>query len=538
MTLSRSSSVIIVSLPEAAQGFRRKGWLPVPNTDWHGVACLVALVLQAFLEILISVLTAPFRKIQETPVVTCVEDNDNTSVLQAMPSLRKFVPTWWALGPFAQTVANGSRAVKNATPYTRELTVMSDGVAVALDWKTVDPALPPDAPLVVVCHGLGGHSRTNSCNGVTEALARRGWRVVVYNRRGHGGSSLLASDTATATATAYRHAAANSSTRRASEGDEGGEDSAPSIGGDATPTPTPRGTIRPIPGTGTSPSPSSSSGPVRGAAVSPQVVGRCVLSVKAFPAHVDLDDLRRVVSHVQSRYPAAPKALVGLSAGSNLVVRFQGDCAEESPFVAAASIANGHELTHLTRALLRKPLTDLMLVKFLKEVLYDRFEEVQSLAAAAGVVLDWPRLLAARRIREFEGALTAPLWGFKHVDEYYTANHCCESFKHIRAPLLSLANADDPVIDQALIRYAQEAARVNRHIISVATVRGGHLGWLAGTTARPWMHDVLTEFLSHAFSRQGGAGRAVAGASDTRGDEGYGVALPPENAECPLPERN
>ncbi|GLC58457.1 hypothetical protein PLESTB_001361000 [Pleodorina starrii] len=346
MTLSRSSSVIIVSLPEAAQGFRRKGWLPVPNTDWHGVACLVALVLQAFLEILISVLTAPFRKIQETPVVTCVEDNDNTSVLQAMPSLRKFVPTWWALGPFAQTVANGSRAVKNATPYTRELTVMSDGVAVALDWKTVDPALPPDAPLVVVCHGLGGHSRTNSCNGVTEALARRGWRVVVYNRRGHGGSSLLASDTATATATAYRHAAANSSTRRASEGDEGGEDSAPSIGGDATPTPTPRGTIRPIPGTGTSPSPSSSSGPVRGAAVSPQVVGRCVLSVKAFPAHVDLDDLRRVVSHVQSRYPAAPKALVGLSAGSNLVVRFQGDCAEESPFVAAASIANGHELTH------------------------------------------------------------------------------------------------------------------------------------------------------------------------------------------------
>ncbi|GLC77438.1 DNA mismatch repair protein msh7 [Pleodorina starrii] len=224
---------------------------------------------------------------------------------------------------------------------------MSDGVAVALDWKTVDPALPPDAPLVVVCHGLGGHSRTNSCNGVTEALARRGWRVVVYNRRGHGGSSLLASDTATATATAYRHAAANSSTRRASEGDEGGEDSAPSIGGDATPTPTPRGTIRPIPGTGTSPSPSSSSGPVRGAAVSPQVVGRCVLSVKAFPAHVDLDDLRRVVSHVQSRYPAAPKALVGLSAGSNLVVRFQGDCAEESPFVAAASIANGHELTHL-----------------------------------------------------------------------------------------------------------------------------------------------------------------------------------------------
>lgn len=69
-------------------------------------------------------------------------------------------------------------------------------------------------------------------------------------------------------------------------------------------------------------------------------------SRKAFPPHIDLDDLRRVVAHVQAKYPTAPKALVGLSAGSNLVVRFQGDCAAESPFMVAVSVANGHELTH------------------------------------------------------------------------------------------------------------------------------------------------------------------------------------------------
>lgn len=79
--------------------------------------------------------------------------------MQAMPSLKAFHPTWWALGPFAQTVVHGSRAVNNATPYHREGVLMHDGVAVALDWKVTDPRLSPEAPLVVVCHGLGENKR-------------------------------------------------------------------------------------------------------------------------------------------------------------------------------------------------------------------------------------------------------------------------------------------------------------------------------------------------------------------------------------------
>ncbi len=47
-------------------------------------------------------------------------------------------------------------------------------------------------PLFPPLPSPGGHSRTHSCLGMAEALARGGgWRVVVYNRRGHGGSSLL-----------------------------------------------------------------------------------------------------------------------------------------------------------------------------------------------------------------------------------------------------------------------------------------------------------------------------------------------------------
>ena len=407
---------------------RSKGWLPAHNMDWQGIWCATALLLQAFLEIIASVFTAPFCNRKEVPLVTCMQTTNNTTLLKGMPSLKFYNPTWWASGPFAQTVINGIRSVNNSIGYHREHVIMRDGVAVALDWKTLDPLLSPEAPLIFLCHGLGGNSTGSTCNNATELLARKNWWVVVYNRRGHGGTSLLA---------AYQQ----------------------------------------------------------------QQEDNVINSIKAFPSHVDLDDMKRVVSHVVSKYPKAPKAIVGFSAGSNLVVRFQGDCADESPFMAAISVSNGHDLSYLTKTLKKNSvLPDLMLITFMKCVLYDRFEEVQQLAQTAGLQVDWERVLSACHARDFESLLTAPVWGFKDVDAYYRENSCFQSLSKVKVPLLSLANQDDPIIDKSLIRFAQEAAKSNHNIISVATVQGGHLGWMQGARAHPWMHSVLVEFLSTAFS--------------------------------------
>ena len=70
----------------------------------------------------------------------------------------------------------------------------------------------------------------------------------------------------------------------------------------------------------------------------------------------------------------------------------------------------------------------------------------------------------------------------------------------VAAPLLSLANKDDPIIDEDLIGHSQQAARQNPHILSVSTNRGGHLGWLHGYKAEPWMHRVVCEYLRTEFA--------------------------------------
>lgn len=70
----------------------------------------------------------------------------------------------------------------------------------------------------------------------------------------------------------------------------------------------------------------------------------------------------------------------------------------------------------------------------------------------------------------------------------------------MRAPLLCISSADDPVIDEGLVRHAQEAARANPRVVSVATRRGGHLGWVQGPRGNAsWMHRLVVEYLHTLF---------------------------------------
>ena len=52
----------------------------------------------------------------------------------------------------------------------------------------------------------------------------------------------------------------------------------------------------------------------------------------------DASDLRHAVSVIQEQYPTSPLAVVGLSAGSGLLVRYLGEEAGQSPVQAAVAL--------------------------------------------------------------------------------------------------------------------------------------------------------------------------------------------------------
>ena len=61
---------------------------------------------------------------------------------------------------------------------------------VALDWLE-GPDMDESTPFILCLHGMGGHSQSRYLQLFTQSAKRRGYRSVVYNRRGHGGTSLL-----------------------------------------------------------------------------------------------------------------------------------------------------------------------------------------------------------------------------------------------------------------------------------------------------------------------------------------------------------
>lgn len=99
-------------------------------------------------------------------------------------SPRAFRPAAWAAGPHAQTLL--ARVLRSAQGphFERERIATPDDDFLDLDWGP-DPG--PDAPIVLVVHGLEGSARRGYVRNVCRELLRVGIRPVALNLRGCSG---------------------------------------------------------------------------------------------------------------------------------------------------------------------------------------------------------------------------------------------------------------------------------------------------------------------------------------------------------------
>jgi predicted alpha/beta-fold hydrolase len=105
--------------------------------------------------------------------------------------VRPFTPAWWAPGPNRQTIAGKYLRPAMHVQLRRERWETPDGDFLDLDF-TPEPALQggesrPDAPVVVVLHGLEGGARRRYALLAYQELARRGVRAVGLNFRSCSG---------------------------------------------------------------------------------------------------------------------------------------------------------------------------------------------------------------------------------------------------------------------------------------------------------------------------------------------------------------
>lgn len=97
---------------------------------------------------------------------------------------------WWLPGGNAQTIYSAKVAQRyhgEKPRWRRERWDTPDGDFVDVDWRCDDFALPDDAPLLILFHGLEGSSSSHYAEAFAQETQARGWRMAIPHFRGCSG---------------------------------------------------------------------------------------------------------------------------------------------------------------------------------------------------------------------------------------------------------------------------------------------------------------------------------------------------------------
>lgn len=94
----------------------------------------------------------------------------------------QFKAAWWLKNAHFQTIyPTLTRRLKTAVSFNERLE-LPDGDFVDLAWATKE--LPPESPLVIILHGLGGNVNSTYISGLFSALNKAGFRALLMHFRG------------------------------------------------------------------------------------------------------------------------------------------------------------------------------------------------------------------------------------------------------------------------------------------------------------------------------------------------------------------
>jgi predicted alpha/beta-fold hydrolase len=298
----------------------------------------------------------------------------------------------WLPGGHLQTIwaARLARTHEGPDPaFRRERWDTPDGDFIDVDfaWETATGATGPEAPLLVLFHGLEGSSRGHYSLAMAEAARARGWRYAVPHFRGCSGEL-------------------NRAPRAYHSG--------------------------------------------------------------------DFEEIGWVLSRLRER-TEQPLFAVGISLGGNALMRWAAEAGAAASGVAraVAAVCAPLDLAAAGAAIdqgFNRQVYARMFLATMKPKALAKQRQFPGLFDAA-------RVGAARTLREFDDAFTAPLHGFAGVDDYWTRASARPHLHRIRIPALALNARNDPFIPASSLPQPDE---VGPWVQTWQPPQGGHVGFAEG----------------------------------------------------------
>jgi len=210
----------------------------------------------------------------------------------------------------------------------------------------------------------------------------------------------------------------------------------------------------------------------------------------------ETEDPLFVLSRLRKRV-TGPLFGVGFSLGGNALVKLMGETSADCPLAAGCAVSVPYDLNICAQALD----SDAAWSRFYRTV-FLRSLRKKSLAKAQQHPgkLDAAAIRAAATITAFDDAVTARAYGFENAVDYYTRASAGQFVKAIRRPALLVTSTDDPLIPGgALPPDAEE----NPWVSLAVTEKGGHVGFVGGSLARPrfWAEEQALAFFDRQVAR-------------------------------------
>jgi predicted alpha/beta-fold hydrolase len=209
-------------------------------------------------------------------------------------------------------------------------------------------------------------------------------------------------------------------------------------------------------------------------------------------------DLALVLEHIRKTTPAERLGALGFSLGGNVLLKYLGEQGTEAraQLRAAVAISVPYDLGACADQM-NEGAARVYAAFFLRS-LRAKVRAKQDLLAGLCQV---DQVLRARKVREFDEALTAPLHGYSSAEEYYRRSSASQFLEAITVPTLLIHSLDDPIAVPESIPHAAIAA--NPNLATAFTDSGGHVGFVGGPgpwTPTFWAEERGAEFLAAALT--------------------------------------
>jgi predicted alpha/beta-fold hydrolase len=229
----------------------------------------------------------------------------------------------------------------------------------------------------------------------------------------------------------------------------------------------------------------------------------------------DTGDLDAVVARLADREPAARLALIGVSLGGNVVLKWLGERGDGAPVAAAAAISVPFDLAACAGVMDRGFQRVVYTANFLRTMR----RKVRDKARVHPAFVDVDAVRRARTFAQYDRAMTAPVHGFRDEVDYWTRASSGPYVQAIRRPTLLVNALDDPFVPRHTL---PDAGALPPLVRAVFVERGGHVGFIEGRW--PWHVRSWAERCAVAF---------VAGRLQARDDQTEAPAgSPPSGASA------